>query len=125
MSKVLDELEAAEQAATPGPWEARPTPQGPHTENWREIVAGRRSVVCTDAFQRHRGGETETYSGVRISAADAAFITTARNNLPALLRAARAVKRYHQAHIDGDNPTIERALWELFDASDALDEETT
>ena len=70
---------------TPTPWEVKSTAtKSTFTKDWREIFAGRRTVVSSAAYDSSRDG---TVSGVQISEADANFIVCACNCHDNLLHA--------------------------------------
>ena len=91
--KRLDEIEARTTAATDGPWEVN----GPDRP-WATISHGSDSIL--HAYEQHHpyceGCECgDPRSEVALSDEDAEFITHARQDVPALVAALRAVLELH------------------------------
>lgn len=84
-----------EEAATDGPLESRLIRiRDAEDRNWREIFSRGEglAVVMADWYERIRGGEAETYCGVRIKKADADLFVWLRNHARELLAAAEQLE---------------------------------
>lgn len=108
---TLDELEALEREATPGPWET------PRVENWR--VQEKRELGSKDFHSICECSGKAPYSyGMTSNCRNAAFIAAFRNAAPALIAVVRAAKKFRDTTSVGDNGVgdwnaLDEALKEL------------
>lgn len=93
---TLSEIEAMLEATTPGDWTLVQDATGGPKRSWWEIRSGRRPVVHSAEFTRHRGGEDEFYSGVQMTEADAQFLASSK----AIVRQLLAEKRQLMADLE-------------------------
>lgn len=75
---TLAEIEAMLEATTPGDWELVKDYAGGTKRSWWEIRSGRRPVVQSAEYTRHRDGEAEVNCGVQMTEADAQFLAASK-----------------------------------------------
>lgn len=96
----IDDLRAAEQAATPGPWFREYGDVVLADDDPRDVADGYDEPRSARVFRRAPHRDLRDPQAI----ADASLTVAMRNNLAALIDAADAVQRVRALHVPGDRP---------------------